>query len=250
MRVLCILADRRACWLIFAALLLIGETSLAQTAGVTLDWTLPRDATLPAGWSALTFDKIARHTRYSLVMDEGRPVLKAQAERSASGLIHALTVDVRSTPILRWRWKVENTLLKGDVTRKQGDDYPARIYVAFAYDPARASLAQRIKYNAVKLIYGTYPPHAGLNYIWDTHAAVGTMVPNPFTDRVRMIVIESGDANVGKWREYQRNIYEDYKRAFGEEPPPVSGIAVMTDTDNTQETATAYYGDISLSAIR
>jgi hypothetical protein len=61
-----------------------------------------------------------------------------------------------------------------------------------------------------------------------------------------MFVVESGDANVGKWREYERNLYEDYKRAFGEEPPMISGIAIMTDTDNTGESATAYYGEISI----
>jgi len=39
---------------------------------------------------------------------------------------------------------------------------------------------------------------------------------------------------------------EDYKQAFGKEPPMISGIAIMTDTDNTGESATAYYGDILL----
>jgi hypothetical protein len=221
----------------------------AQNGGITLTWATSHDAPLPGGWSPLTFDKIPRHTRYSVVEDAGRTVLKAWSDRSASGLIHALEADARRFPVLRWRWKVENTLRHGDVTRKAGDDYPARIYVAFAYDPARASLVQRIKYEALRLIYGAYPPHAGLNYIWDTRSPLGTMVPNPFTDRVRMFVVESGDANVGNWREYERNIYEDYKRAFGEEPPMISGVAVMTDTDNTGESATAYYGEISLSPL-
>jgi hypothetical protein len=222
------------------------DPSGAQDDGVTLTWATPRDATLPAGWAPLTFVKIPRHTRYAVVDEDGRPALKAQSDRAASGLIHALKADARRLPLLRWRWKVENTLSKGDVTRKAGDDYPARIYVAFAYDPARAGLAQRIKYEAVRLIYGAYPPHAGLNYIWDTRAPVGTTVPNPFTDRVRMIVVESGETNLRQWREYERNVYQDYKRAFGEEPPMISGIAVMTDTDGTQESAVAYYGEISL----
>jgi hypothetical protein len=238
----------RAGALAIAALLALRiDPSGAQGDGITLTWTTPRDASLPAGWSPLTFDKIPRHTRYSVAEVDGSPVLKAQSERAASGLINALKADARALPLLRWRWKVENTLRKGDVTRKAGDDYPARIYVAFAYDPTRASLAQRIKYEAARLIYGAYPPHAGLNYIWDTRAPVDTMVPNPFTDRVRMIVVESGDASVGMWRAYERDIYKDYKRAFGEEPPMISGIAVMTDTDNTGEAATAYYGDITLS---
>jgi hypothetical protein len=142
---------------------------------------------------------------------------------------------------------VENLLNKADVTRKEGDDYPARIYVAFAYDPDRASLGQRVKYEAARLIYGEYPPHSGLNYIWESKAPPGTSVPNPFTDRVRMIVVDSGPARVSQWVEHERNIYQDYKKAFGEEPPLISGIAIMTDADNTQESAVAYYGPITLS---
>jgi len=244
-----VLARRRALALALGAgALLVARIGLvdAQSIGITLTWATPPDAALPSGWSPLTFDKIPRHTRYSVIEDAGRIVLKAQSDRSASGLIHPLKADARQLPLLRWQWKVENTLRNGDVTRKAGDDYPARVYVAFAYDPARASLVQRIKYQALRLIYGAYPPHAGLNYIWDTRAPLGTTVPNPFTDRVRMFVVESGDANVGKWREYERNLYEDYKSAFGEEPPMISGIAIMTDTDNTGESATAYYGEISI----
>lgn len=233
-----------------ALLVLCTDPVGAQGDGMTWAWTTARDAPLPAGWSPLTFDKIPRHTRYSVAEVDGRAVLIAQSDRAASGLTYPLRADARQLPVLRWQWKVENTLRKGDVTRKAGDDYPARIYVTFAYDPQRASVGQRIKYEAARLIYGEYPPHAGLNYIWDTRAPIGTVVPNPFTDRVRMIVVESGDSHLGTWRAYERNIYEDYKRAFGEEPPMISGIAVMTDTDNTGESTTAYYGEISLLPAR
>jgi hypothetical protein len=70
------------------------------------------------------------------------------------------------------------------------------------------------------------------------------MVPNPYTDRVIMIVVESGEAKLNQWVKEERNIYEDYKKAFKEEPPAISGIAIMTDTDNTGESVTAFYGDI------
>jgi hypothetical protein len=70
------------------------------------------------------------------------------------------------------------------------------------------------------------------------------MVPNPYTDRVMMFVVESGTTKLNQWVNEERNVYEDYKKAFGEEPPMISGVAIMTDTDNTGESATAYYGDI------
>ena len=173
--------------------------------------------------------------------------MKATAEASASGLIHRLDADPRETPVLRWRWKVENLISGADVTRKRGDDYPARIYVTFAYDPSRASLAQRIQYGAARLIYGEYPPHSGLSYIWESKAPAGTVVPNAVTERVRMIVVDSGPGDLGRWVQHERNIRDDYLQAFGEEPPRISGVAIMTDTDGTGESATAFYGDISLS---
>jgi hypothetical protein len=87
-------------------------------------------------------------------------------------------------------------------------------------------------------------PLDAINYIWESKAPVGTMVPNPYTDRVMMFVVESGSAKLNLWVNEERNVYEDYKKAFGEEPPMISGVAIMTDTDNTGESATAYYGDI------
>ena len=225
----------------------LGPGLAGEDGAFHFDWSAAGPNGLPAGWRPLTFRNIPRHTRYVIVTEDGIAVMKATAEASASGLIHPVDADPHRTPVLRWRWKVENLIAQADVTRKQGDDYPARIYVAFAYDPSRASLGQRIKYAAARLIYGEYPPHSGLNYIWESKAAVGTVVPNPFVDRVRMIVVDSGPEHIGQWVEHERNVYEDYKQAFGEEPPMISGIAIMTDADNTQESATAYYGEITLS---
>lgn len=202
----------------------------------------------PAGWKPLTFKDIPRHTTYTLVRDPQQGVvLRADAQQSASGLIRTVDLVASERPLLRWRWKVDNLIAAGDVTRKEGDDYPARIYVSFRYAPERLSALDRVKYTAARVLYGEYPPHAGLNYIWDAKAPVGTVVANPFTDRVRMFVVESGPQHLGQWREYERDIIADYRRAFGEDPPPVAGIAVMTDADNTGEAAVAYYGDITLS---
>jgi hypothetical protein len=217
----------------------------ADSGAPQLDWTDP--ASGADGWQVLELKKIPRHTRYTLTKEAGQLVMKAEAQASASGLIHRLATGARDYPILRWRWKIDNLLLKSDVTRKRGDDYPARVYVTFAYDPKRARIGQRLAYETARLIHGEYPPHAGLNYIWDTRAPVGTVVPNAYTERVRMIVVDSGPEHLGEWRTHERNIYADYVQAFGEEPPAVSGVAIMTDTDNTGESATAYYGPISLS---
>jgi hypothetical protein len=196
----------------------------------------------PSGWKPLTFRNIERHTRYSLVRDAGTTVLRADSEASASGLVREQTIDLKEFPIIEWRWRVGNVLSKADVKTRAGDDYPVRLYITFAHDANSISLADR----AARAIYGQLPPRAAINYIWDTRAPVGTIVPNAYTDRVRMIVVESGSARVGEWITYRRNLAEDFRKAFGYEPPLVSGIAVMTDTDNTGESATAFYGDIFL----
>lgn len=233
-------------WCTAAALAL---TAAAAPPPLRLGWDAPDASGLPPGWTPLTFDKIARHTRYRMLQQEGGFVVRADAQASASGLTRALDVDPAEYRRLRWRWKVENLIEQADLTRKQGDDYPARIYVAFAYDPTKASLGQRIRYEAARLIYGRYPPHAGLNYIWDGKAPAGTLAPNAYTDRVRMLVVESGAARLGQWVAYERDIYEDYRRAFGQAPPRIAGIAIMTDADDTRAAAVAYYSEISLESI-
>ena len=204
---------------------------------------------VPSGWVPLTFRNVSAHTRYSLVSDGDVTVLKAESEKSASGLIRRFDdrkIELKDYPILKWRWKVGNLVKAADIATREGDDYPARVYVTFRYDPERAGLGMRMQYGLAKSLYGEYPPHAGINYVWDGKAPVGTMRPNAYTERAMMLVVESGAKRVGQWVEVERNVYEDYKRAFNEEPPPVSGIAVMTDTDQTGETARAWYGDIVL----
>jgi len=204
----------------------------------------PVEDTLPPDWKPLTFKKIGRHTIYKLVKENDEVVIKALAEASASGLTREIKINSKEYPIAQWRWKVSNILKKGDVHKKEGDDYPARIYITFEYDPSKLGFFEKAKYEAVKLLYGQYPPQGAINYIWESKAPLGTIVPNPYTDRVKMIVVESGDSKLHQWVIEERNIYEDYKKAFGEEPSMISGVAIMTDTDNTGETATAYYGDI------
>ncbi len=199
---------------------------------------------LPPDWKPLTFKKIEKHTTYKLVEEDHTVVIKAVAEASASGLTREIKINPREYPFIQWRWKVGNILKKGDVHKKEGDDYPARIYITLEYNPSKLSFFEKAKYETIKLLYGQYPPLAAINYIWESKAPIGTVVPNPYTSRVMMFVVESGASKLNQWVNEERNVYEDYKKAFGEEPPMISGVAIMTDTDNTGESATAHYGDI------
>lgn len=199
---------------------------------------------LPEGWRPLEFKKISRHTRYELVEDGGVVVLKATSEASASALVRPIRIDPRQYPIVEWRWKVMSLIAKADVRKKSGDDYPARMYVSFEYDPRRAGLLERSKSEAVRLLYGEYPPLGAVDYIWEGRTPLGAIVANPYSDRVKMVVVESGPDKLGRWIDERRDVLADYRQAFGEDPPAISGVATMTDSDNTGESATAYYGDI------
>ena len=202
---------------------------------------------LPDGWTPLTFPHIARQSTYALVRDpDAGVVLRAEADASASGLIARLDLPANEWSRVGWRWKVDRPIRGSDVARRGGDDYAVRIYVAFRYTPERLPFYERARYEIVRLLFGEYPPHAGLNYIWDAKAPVGTSVPNPYAPRVRMIVVESGTDRLGRWLAYERDIVADYRAAFGEEPPPIAGVGLMTDADDTGESALAWYGDLVL----
>jgi len=198
----------------------------------------------PPGWEALTSPRIARHTRYTVVRDgpgDARPVLRADSRAAASGLYRSVDLDPRVYQVLTWRWKVKDVVARADARTRAGDDSAARVYVGFRFDPARASLWERARYGAYRLIYGRYPPGIALTYVWDNRLPPGTVLANAYTARVRMIVAQSGPERAGQWVDERRNVYEDYRRIVGGEPPRIEGVAVMTDTDDTGESAVAWY---------
>lgn len=199
---------------------------------------------LPQGWRPLTFSRIPRHTDYFLVEDAGTVVVKAVSDQSASGLARALSISPREYPVVEWRWKVNNVLQKGDAASRKGDDYPARLYITFAFDSGRAGYLERLQYQAARLLRGDELPYRAIAYIWGSNSPAGSMLPNAYTDRVMMFVVENGSGKLRQWVTERRNVYADYKQAFGTEPPMISGVAIMTDTDNTRESAIAWYGDI------
>jgi hypothetical protein len=227
----------------------IGARAASAIEPVVLGFTPPSTAGgTPPGWEALTFKRIERHTVYRVVPDGDTYALRAESDGAASGLYRPLDLDPRVYRTLSWRWRVDNVLVKADARTKAGDDYPARIYVAFRYDPATATAWERVRFGAIKLLYGRYPPRMVINYVWDNRLPVGTAIDNAYTDRAKMIVVQSGAERIGQWIAERRDVYADYRRLFGDEPPAIAGVAVMTDTDDTGERAVAYYGAISLRA--
>lgn len=202
---------------------------------------------LPKSWNKLTFPTIEEHTSYTLVNDENINVVKAQSNESASGLTNKIRFNPKEYPYLSWRWKVKKAIPGTDVTSKSGDDYAARVYVIFDYDFDDLPKEEKSKVSWYKLFNGKLPPLATLNYIWGNKMSIGHIVPSPYTKRVKMITLRNKKSALDQWHSEERNIYEDYKNAFGEEPKDVISVAIMTDTDNTKSMALSYFGDISVS---
>ncbi|MDZ7666475.1 MAG: DUF3047 domain-containing protein [Desulfotignum sp.] len=201
---------------------------------------------IPETWEAMTFSGIDRHTGYTLVQDDGRTVIKADSRNAASGLIRFLRVDPADYPVIQWHWKIDHVLEKGDAGTRQGDDYAARIYVAFAFDPDQATWWERARHKSAAVLSGKEVPGSALNYIWANKAPKNSILTNPYISESMMVAVQSGNTHAGRWITEQRNIVDDYRQAFGRTPPEIIGIGIMTDTDDTGEETTGYYGDILL----
>lgn len=202
---------------------------------------------LPGNWSSFEFPQ-KKGTTYKVVEDGGDRVLMAESEHGASALYTKFSADAGEFPILSWRWRVED-VLSGDETVKDGDDYAARLYVIFEYEPEKASSYDKLKQALAKSLLGLETTGNTLAYVWAGGLGKGETVESPFTESMMMVAVESGPELAGGWVVEERNILEDYRRLFGEEPPPIAGIAVMTDTDNTESRAVAYYDDIMLKPL-
>lgn len=190
-------------------------------------------------WEPLHFNKIKEHSVYSIVVEEGS-YLKAESNASASGIMHKSEFNVFKYPKVRWRWKVSNVYDKGNVLKKSGDDYPIRIYIMFKYDPDTASFGKKMKYGLAKKLYGEYPPDSSLNYIWANRKHEERIITNTYVSVARMILLQHGGENAGKWVEQEVDVLEDYRKAFGEDPPDIASLAVMNDSDNTKESSVSY----------
>lgn len=168
------------------------------------------------------------HTRYRVVEMDGEKVLSASTRSSASALYREIDVDVEKMPILSWSWRVENVYSIDDPERRAGDDYPARLYVVVKY--------------------GFFPwqTHA-LNYVWCNKQTKKAFWPNPFTKKAIMIPVRCGIQGLGQWHRERVNVAEDYYRFFGQKIDQVHGVAIMSDSDNANGAAQAYYKRIIFS---
>ena len=222
----------------------------AQAADCTPRALPPFDRTGAGGWSHVPLSKLKRDTQYAAATQDGRSILEATAEDSASAYAHLAPSDPAVLPVLEWSWRVPALIETADNRDPKREDSPARMIVGFDGDKSTLPDAEQRRLALGKKMSGRDVPFATIMYIWDNRNPVGTVIPSAHSERLRMIVVESGKGGVGAWRSYRRNLVEDYRLAFGTAPGKVLGIAVMTDTDNTNAKAQGHYGPIRLACAK
>lgn len=201
----------------------------------------------PAGWHPYVVRRDLPRTRYDLVREDNRQVLRARARRSATGLHCA--VQPTSAGRLRFSWKVRDIAPAASIDAAERDDCPARVIVAFDGDHHRLPLRDRLFFDQVELFTGQRLPFAMLMYVWGgPENPVEYLHRNHRTARIQYLTVESGPARAGQWLNYERDLTADYRRAFGEAPGPVISVGVLTDADAMKLDLEAWYGDIQLLA--
>lgn len=182
------------------------------------------------------------------VSRQGRAALRVQAKRSVSVLRQRFEPELPAVGTLNFSWKVDALPEGADLKEAEATDAPVRILLAFEGDRKRWSPRAHRLSELSRLVTGEPMPYATLTYVWSRDDPVETVLNNPRTDRIRKLVVDSGGAHLGQWRDHQRDVRADFIRAFGEEPGPLVSVALMTDTDNTGTALRAWYGPLRLSA--
>lgn len=169
-------------------------------------------------------------TQYQISLLDGQRVLKAESDAAASGLVSEKRIDLYKTPVMNWRWRIENRLGKLNEQAKSGDDFAARVYVVVS---------------GGLVFWNT----KAINYVWSSTSPKDKTWPNPFAgDHAMMLAVRSASDKTGTWYTEKRNVRDDFKKLNGEEIQYIDAVAIMTDTDNAKGKVRAYYGDIYFTA--
>jgi len=198
---------------------------------------------IPAPWKVEQLNRDVPSTTYRLREWDGVAAVEAHSEKSMTLLTRPVEVDLAKTPILCWRWRIDAALKSADMATKAGDDYAARVYLSFEVPPGTLSVGTRLALGLARSLRGNSVPDAAINYLWDNRYPVGTWQANAYTDRARMLVLRTGDADALRWVTERRDVGSDFQTAFGHAPAKLTGLALASDTDNTGESAHAGFAD-------
>lgn len=233
------------------ALLTGGQATYADTVlNTTSDsWPATPETSLPAGWQNIPINEKKPRAQYALVTHDGATILHARAERAASMLLSERGIDLESKPIVHWKWRLGATPTNADISVAAKEDAAARLVFLFDGGVHRLSIVDRITQNLGSKLAGREMPYATLMYVSSERHRPNTNLPNPYTRRIQMIVVDKHEAANAQWREISRNVVKDYEMVFGERPGKLIAYGLMTDSDNTGTFAESWYSKINFVTI-
>lgn len=236
-----------------ALALLTAAPACAQEAPLLTPFTAASGTQAPAPWHFSSLPN-KTPTRFEVVQQDGRRVLKVDADQSYGNLVHRLQAPLTSATTLAWRWRVGQFVEGADLRTRAGDDGAARICVFFDLPTQRLPLVERTRLALARSAVGEDVPSEALCYVWDATQPKGSSLVNAYTRRMRMVVLESGPTPAGGagWVTERRNLLEDYQRAFGDEAgglvPDIAAVVISADADNTHGHGVAYFSDVALKS--
>ena len=177
---------------------------------------------------------------------DGRDAVRVQSDASISIVRQKVNVPAHELSHIKFSWKVSQLIANADLAVRELSDSPVRIVMAFDGDRSRLSAKNTMLSELSHALTGEPLPYATLMYVWCNQCARESVIHNTRTDRIMKLAIESGGQNLNQWIDYERDIHADFQKAFGEPPGTLLGIAIMTDTDNTRGTTSAWYGKVQL----
>ena len=208
-------------------LLGLAGTAAAEAHVVVEDWVKYAVGTkgVPADWERQNWGS----PRYDFVIEtnDSHKALHMRSDNEGSTIARDIKgkVNLKETPLLEWSWKA-TVLPKGaNSCRKATDDQAAQIFVVWPRFPT--PVRSRI-----------------IGYVWDTTAPAGTICKSEKTGTVTYVVVRSGTADLGKWFTERRNIAEDFRKIYGEEPENPEVLSVAIDSNDTNSTSESFVAGI------
>lgn len=189
------------------------------------------------------------YSRFELTVVDGERVLRIEADRAYGNLVHVTHLEAGGPHRLSWRWRVDQALPLSDLHHREAEDMPARVCAMFDLPLAAVPFVERQILRAVRLRAREELPAACVCYVWDAHLPAGTVLASPYTRRVRYLVLRGPESPLQAWRREQRDIRADFLQLFADEAaavPPLMGVLIGADADNTQGRSLAYLADLEL----
>ena len=182
---------------------------------------------LPNGWSLEKSP--GSESKISVGQDKEVHFVHLLSVKDAFGLKKEISFDIRKYPYFSWRWKALRLPPKGDIRKRETDDEAGQVYILFPKFPTTVNTRS-------------------MGYIWDSQAPQGSSGTSTAYSKMKYVVLQSGTEKVGQWIWETRNVYEDYKKSFEEDPPKVGGVLLYINTQHTGSSAEIEYGDIFFSS--